>query len=83
MAHECNEAYLVLTPAATFYDACRHLLEKILTPADTCGTFFVTCGVYVGTGQCVLPSVTALCWVHCVTGTLNRVSHFSEGPAGG
>ena len=30
-------------------------------------------GLYVCRGQCVLPS--ALCWLHCVTDTLNHESH--------
>ena len=59
---------LALTPAATFYDTCRHLPDL----------FHDLCDVYVCRGQCVLPSVIALCWLHGVTGTLNHFSHMQS-----
>ena len=36
-------------------NTCRHLPKIFVTPADACQTFFVTCGVFVYKGQCVLP----------------------------
>ena len=36
-------AYLALTPAAIFYDTCRHLPKLLVTPANTCRTRVCVC----------------------------------------